>query len=162
MATLQFKAKNFFFDRKKVENILGKESAQAIIKSLAFVRTRARSSLRRRKKIAAPGSPPSVHSNHPVASLKNIWFALDTQSLTGVAGPLVFQSQNIESNSAGTGAALQEFGGRAVIRRRQRRSRQPIRRKSATFAPHPFMLPALKAEAPKFPSLWLTSGGAAA
>lgn len=154
--TLNIKQKRSKFNRKEMERDIGKENALAMNKMAAFVRRRARSSLRRRKKSAPAGSPPSVHSSHSVATLKNIQYAYDPQSHSTVVGVMPFESKSLEWNSAGTGAALQESGGRAVFRRR-RKSKRPVR--ASTFAPHPFIGPAGEAEANKFPSLWVGRGG---
>lgn len=153
---VQFKMKRFFFDRAYVQNVLGKESAKALGKAGAFVQRRARSSLRRRKKTSAPGTPPSAHSGDNVATLKNIWFALDPRSLSVVVGPL--KLNHLVDNSAGTVPALHEFGGTARLRGRVRRGQKP-RLRTARYPARPFMGPALEAEAPKFPSLWLRRAG---
>jgi len=155
---VQFKMKRFFFNSKEVERILGKRSAKALGRAGAFVQRRARSSLRRRKKSSAPGSPPSVHSSDAVATLKNIWFALDPRSLSVVVGPLQYAGKSLESNSQGTGAALHEFGGRGKFRQRNK-SRKPRPVRVASFPARPFMFPALEKEAPNFPSLWLQRAG---
>jgi hypothetical protein len=157
-AGVQFKAKKFFFDRKLVQDLLGKKSAKALGKAGSFVQRRSRSSLRRRKKTSSPGQPPSVHSNDSVATLKNIWFALDPGSLSVVVGPLKL-NQGGES-SAGTIPALHEFGGRLAIKdSRGRRKRTQGQVRIANYPARPFMQPALEKEAPNFPSLWLRVAG---
>ena len=81
--------KRFFFDRKAVADIVGKKAAKNLSKAGAFVRTKARQSMRRRKKASSPGSPPSAHSKDATASLKNIQFAFDPSRLSLVVGPML-------------------------------------------------------------------------
>jgi hypothetical protein len=154
--TLTIKQKKSKFDRRVMVEQIGKDNARAMNKMGAFVRRNARSKLRRRKKSAAPGQPPSVHSSHKVATLKNIQFAYDQQTLSTVVGPMPFESRSLESNSEGTGAGLQERGGQAVFRqRRASRNGRPRPKRVATFAKHPFIGPAGEEESKKFPSLWV-------
>jgi len=155
---LTLKVKKMFFDRKAVQDQIGKKNAKALSKAGAFVQRRARSSLRRRKGISSPGSPPSVHSTDRVATLKNILFAYDQRTQSVVIGPLLL------NGSAGSVPALHEFGGRVTVRPRmgrRGRQRQPTVR-TASYPPRPFMGPALAAEAPKFPSLWVSNAAGAA
>jgi hypothetical protein len=165
------KVKNMFFDRALVKREVGKQNAAALGKIGAFVRRRARSSMRRRKSASAPGHPPSAHSKDPVATLKNILFAYDRANMSVVIGPVLL------NGSRGSVPALHEFGGAANVRekkivnplsgqfewaptgRRGARPGQQTRIRQAQYAARPFMGPALAAEAPGFPSLWVTSAG---
>jgi hypothetical protein len=61
--------KDFFFDRQSVIDRMTKANRRALSKVGAFIRRRARSSLRRRKRRSQPGSPPSVHSRDSVAAV---------------------------------------------------------------------------------------------
>jgi phage gpG-like protein len=156
---LSMKVTKFFFDRKSVQDQVGKKNAKALAKAGAFVRRRARSSLRRRKRVSSPGSAPSVHSQDKVATLRNILFAYDRQAQSVVIGPVRL------NGSQGSVPALHEFGGRAIIRRnrnRRERARQQPAVRMASYPARPFMGPALKAEAPKFPSLWVGNSAGAA
>ena len=74
---MTMRAKQLFFDRRLVQNRMSKANRKALSKAGAFIRRRARSSLRRRKRVSAPGQPPSVHSTDGVATLKNILFAYE-------------------------------------------------------------------------------------
>lgn len=80
--------KRFFFDRKAVADIVGKQAAKALGRAGSFVQRRARSSLRRRKKISSPGSPPSVHSKDATATLKNIQFQFSPATMSVLVGPM--------------------------------------------------------------------------
>lgn len=153
-----YKVKNLFFDRALVRREVGKLNAAALSKIGSFVRTRARTSMRRRKSASAIGSPPSVHSRDKVATLRNILFAYDRANMSVVIGPVRL------NGSQGTVPALHEFGGRGLgrklIRRQGKREiRGPL--EQVQFPPRPFMGPALTAEAPKFPSLWTATKRAA-
>jgi hypothetical protein len=149
--------KNLFFDRAMVVREIGKINAAALSKAGAFVRRRARSSMRRRKKASTPGSPPSAHSTDTVATLKNILFAYDRQRQSVVIGPVRL------NGSGGSVPALHEFGGTQTVRRfRRQNGRNQLIPKLAHYPPRPFMGPALKAEAHNFPNLWASNSRAAA
>ena len=102
--------KRFFFDRKAVSDIVGKQAAKALGKAGAFVRRRARSSLRRRKKTSAAGTPPSVHSQDAVATLKNIQFQFSPQSMSVLVGPL-----KLNGASGAAVPGIQEHGESSTI-----------------------------------------------
>ena len=74
---MTMRMKDFFFDRQAVKGRMTKANRKALSKAGAFIRRRARSSLRRRKKSSEPGRPPSVHTSDRVATLKNILFAYE-------------------------------------------------------------------------------------
>lgn len=152
--TVTMKMKDWFFDRAAVVREVGRANAKALSKIGAFVRQRAKTSMRRRKAASPPGTPPSVHSNDSVATLRNIWFGYDRANQSVVIGPLKLNGQSVLST--GTVPELHEYGGKARIRT-GRKGQQRFR--AVTYPPRPFMGPALEAEAPKFPSLWVTSAG---
>lgn len=155
--------KSFFFDTDKVRLAMDEAERRAQSKMGAYVRTRAKSLLRRRKKISAPGSPPSVHSTDSIATLKNIRFGYDTASRSTVIGPLGLNVVDRLNGNIGRGTvpALHEFGGlRGVIevamfgdknnwqRFDQRRkigkyTTWPKRIRSTRYPARPFMAPAL-------------------
>ena len=136
MISMTFKAadaKNLFFDRAKVVNALHKKTLRGLSKAGAFVRTRSRHSIRKRKGISAAGGPPHSH----VGLLRDkIFFFLDPSREVVVVGP-------VRLNKPGEAPRLLEKGG--MFRRNGRTMR---------YAARPFMKPALDAEAPKFPSFW--------
>lgn len=138
-------AKALFFDKKAVTDRLDPAVRRALSKLGAFVRTRAKSSVRYGKGAARPGAPPVAHRSagytrtsrsrktgqtkqQPASPLRElIYFAYDPASRSVVVGPTLGGSQS------GAPARL-EFG-RGV-------------------APHPFMRPALEAERAKAPDLF--------
>ena len=155
MSTVSFQSKQMFFDRQAVIDAVGKANARNLSKAGAFVRRAARSSLRRRKRVSLPGTPPSVHSRDPVASLKNIWFVFDPVSRSVVVGPLKLNGPvRLRGSNRTTVPALHELGGVAVIREGPRRRR---RERLATYPKRPFMGSAMHRELPKFPGLWANS-----
>src|SRR5690606_26351069 len=102
---------------------VGKARAKVYGRQGSFIRRRARSSLRRRKRISAPGQPPSVHSKDPVATLKNIWFSLDPRTETVVVGPLALNAKMLADGAAtptrGTVPSTLEFGGTVGFKEQQ-------------------------------------------
>jgi hypothetical protein len=126
---------DMFFDRAKVIAAIEKGTESTESKAGAFIMTRARSSIRPRKRSATPGSPPSSH----VGDLRNrIFFGYDTHTKTTVIGPQLYRSNNP------TIPHVLEFGGTL-------RSYKGTDLKYHAF---PFMAPALAAEADKFPGLF--------
>jgi hypothetical protein len=130
---LTFKqAKEFFFDRMKVIEAVEKGRADALSKLGGFVRTSARRSMRKARRMreselsetqlalfkaaggkrenlplksSEPGQPPRVRKG----SLKNgILFAYDPKTKSVVAGPVKF-------NISGDAAANLEYGGMTEI-----------------------------------------------
>jgi hypothetical protein len=149
----------FFLDRQEVTKRIGKANRRAMSKVGAYVRRRARSSLRRRKRPSEPGQPPSVHSRNKVATLKNILFAYDPGNETLVVGPVRLNLSKVLGPQLGTATVPQvlEFGETVKVREvrvgkswrsgmRRVRSGQPVRVRSAKYAPRPFMGPALEDE----------------
>lgn len=154
--------KDFFFDRKVVHDAIGREKRKAISRSLAFVRTRARSLLRRRKKPSLPGKPPSIHSQQ--YGLKTILFAYDPRIQGGIVGPVKLNQVNMTWRGSQPVPSIMEMGGQVKIHetksfsdgkwyrrdlRRRLRPNQKRRIRSANYAPRPFMTPALEIEAEK-------------
>lgn len=120
--------KLMFFDRKSVLAGADKATRAALSKFGAFVRTRARSSIRTRKDVSAPGSPPSSHTGKLKAG---VLFGYDAQARSVVIGPVAYR--------AGADAPrLLEDGGATVVGGRARRYRA-----------RPFMGPAFAAELAK-------------
>ncbi len=135
-------AKANFFDRAKVKKAVDRATIRVLSKFGAFVRTRSRSSIRKRKAISQPGQPPSSH----VGTLKKfIFFSYEPAKRSVVIGPTPI---------AGGGKApeLLEHGGTSVFVAPRRR-----RRTTANYRPRPFMTPAFVAEQKNLPNLWRDS-----
>jgi hypothetical protein len=192
---VDYHLKKLFFDRQLVEALIGKKSAKAMGRALAKVRLRAMHSMkpkgkaRRRPKrdtgkafekwaeeiqnqpVSPAGSPPFLHSNNHVTSLRNIWFGLDNSTvheIRGVVGALKLNGRQ------GAIPGLHEHGGQQLIQEQRigrewiplgrinKRSSNPkfLRRRMATYPARPFMQPALEKEQDNFPDLWLRAGAA--
>jgi len=123
-----------FFDAKKLIQSVDRATRKALSRAGAFVRKRARYSIRKRKKVSAPGKPPSSHAGN----LRTILFAYDAATRSVVIGPMVLNKQEDPPIPN-----LLEFGGRAV------RRRKGGKRKTLRYRPRPFMGPALEAELAK-------------
>jgi hypothetical protein len=162
MLTMDMKAS--FFDRQAVIKSVERVEHRTMSRSLAYIRTTARTRvLRRRKKASQPGSPPSVHSRDNVATLKNIWFAYDQRRSSGVVGPLKLNGSRsaYASPNGNTVPGLLEGGGtmtvteesfksenkyRPVRSSRRTDKRKKYRRRIINVRPRPFMQLALDRE----------------
>lgn len=155
--------KKSFFDRQKVATKVEKARLKNLAKCGAFVRRRARSSMRRRKKVSPPGQPPSAHSKDAFATLKNILFGYDPRRKTVIVGPVA-----IYGNKQGV-PRLMEQGGNVQRRRRYvpqytktgKRKKLELRElakpETVHYAPRPFMGPALMRERKNFAKVWKNS-----
>lgn len=121
-----------FFDAKPVTDAVDAGTRRSLSKMGAFVRTRARSSIRRRKKSSPPGRPPSSHSGE----LRLIFFAFDRETRSVVVGP-------VSTRGKAVAPGLLERGGDTT---------RPTRSGSERlhYRGNPFMKPAADAERPNF------------
>lgn len=185
--TVTMKIVDLFFDRPAVVRRMDRATHRALSKAGSFVRTRARTSLRRRKSVAAPGEAPHVHSTHPFATLKNILFGFDGRDSV-VVGPVGFNTRRSRGTIQMSRMVpnIHEFGGqvtrvrrvpvkkaksqRAATRRQAEAYRallksgrvQPdrsfeLKEEVLNYPRRAFMQPALEAEQDKFPELWARS-----
>jgi hypothetical protein len=130
-------AKAGFFDKQAVLKNMDAKTASALGRFGAFVRQRARSSIRARKKVSQPGSPPSSHEG---GLRRLLFFAYDAKAKSVVIGPTPYRE--------GKAPAALEEGGQIVARNRD--GRLTIMH----YRPRPFMRPAFQAELAKAPELW--------
>lgn len=150
-----------FFDRPAVQRSVDRATRGAISKSLAFVRTRQRSLIRKKKKVSSPGQPPSSHSSDPVASIRNILFAYDARTKSGIVGMVQLNGRRSMVDSGKELPELLEFGGTMRIfeasydgrywfspspRARRKLTAKHTRRRTAVMRPRPSAGPALKIE----------------
>ena len=135
-------AKANFFDREAVMKAVDVGRRRVLSRFGAFVRTRAKSSIRKRKAASAPGNPPSSH----VGLLKQfIYFAYDPSAKSVVIGPTLINKP--------TGAPeTLEYGGEAVIV-----DRKTGKAHTFTVEARPYMGPAFAAELPGLPAMWANS-----
>lgn len=132
----QFKAG--FFDRPVMARVPAAER-KALSRFGAHVRTRARTSIRKRKGTSAPGSPPYSHGRHLLRSF--ILFAYDKDTRSVVIGPAKLNAQ------VGNAPEALEKGGMSEMLGGSRR-RGTLRRQKIQIAPRPYMQPAFEAELP--------------
>lgn len=98
--TVDYSIKDWFFDRAEVQKRIDRGTLRALSKIGAFVRTRARTDvLKRRKATSKPGQPPSVHSSDSKASLKNILFGLNPDGQSVVIGPIKLNGANSKGHA---------------------------------------------------------------
>ena len=158
MIALDAKIKAYFFDKEKVLRAASAGRIRALSKAGAFIRRRGRSLLRRRKRSAAAGQPPSVHSTDDNATLKKIVFAYDPQNESVVVGPVKLNGDPGYAEDV-TVPELMEFGGVVTLRRARvinstsgrGKGKKTTKVKLAAgerlnYADHPFMGPALEQE----------------
>lgn len=139
-------AKEGFLDRQKVTAIVGRESVKALSRFGAFVRTRARTSIRKRKKPSEPGQPPSSH----VGLLKKgILFSYDKARQSVVIGP-------VKLNKPGEAPELLEYGGETTREVTDKATRRK-KRVRARYRARPYMRPAFTQELKNLPRIWQNS-----
>ncbi len=151
MITLKLKdAKAGFFDRQKVVNATDAATRKVLSKFGAFVRTRARSSIRKRKAVSVPGSPPT----NRVGLLRQfLFFSYDSDRKSVVIGPAKLNGR-VSSDAL---PAL-EYGGTSTIEGVRFRGGKKVRtRKRVNIKARPFMGPALTQELPKLEGMWRDS-----
>jgi hypothetical protein len=135
--------KDMFFDRAAVVRAVDGAKRKVLSKAGAFIRTAARTSIRKRKGPAPAGKPPHSHEG----SLRRlILFGYDKAADSVVVGPVGFK-KSVAPN-------VLEYGGDTVVLRRRggRLTSQKVK-----IAARPYMTPALEQERPKLPLLWRNS-----
>jgi len=133
--------KLLFFDTPRVQREVDAATRRALGKAGAFIRQRARTSIRKRKKVSQPGNPPSSHAGH---LRRLIFFAYDPAGQTVVIGPVPFRK--------GEAPRLLEFGGTTT-----HRSRSTGRTRRRVYRKRSFMGPAMEAETPNLPGFFRNS-----
>ncbi len=141
---IDLRIKNLFFDRQKIARAVDKAKRAVLSKAGAFIRTAARTSIRKRKGSAPPGAPPHSH----VGLLRRfILFGYDRASDSVVVGP-------VKLNKPTEAPRVLEHGGRMLI---ERRRHGKVVRRRVTIEARPFMGPALEKERLKLPKRWAGS-----
>lgn len=161
--------KSMFLDTRAVTDSVDRATRKVLSKFGAFVRTRAKSSIRSRKAASSPGSPPSSHTG----ILKRfIYFAYDANVQSVIIGPAATNQVFFQGDGqpvTGTVPEILERGGsirilerqrpdgtwtRADLRSRRRLGGVPIRLRTVTIRPRPYMGPAFEKEKDGLPNLW--------
>lgn len=154
-----FNVTKLFFDRAEVMRRIDQGRVRALSRQGAYVRTRARRDvLRRRKGISRRGQPPRIHSKDRLG-LKTIFFYYDPRSQTVVVGPLKLNKLSYAGRVPLP--QLLEFGGTSRIHevqsgfsrrwyrrdvRKRLRPGQRRRVRTARYQARPFMSVALERE----------------
>lgn len=131
-----------FLDAAGVSKKVAAAERRVLAKFGAFVRQRAKTSIRKRKKPSEPGSPPSSHAGD---LRRLIFFAVDPAAESVVVGPVPFKGRSGTPPAEVT--RLLEEGGSTT--RPGGRGGRVV----AHYRPRPYMAPAFAAEAPKFAAL---------
>ena len=116
-----------FFNSEIVKRAMDSARRRALSKFGAYVRTRAKSSIRKRKRISHPGDPPSSHTGR---LKKSIFFSYDQKNGSVVVGPLRFGKN---------AASVLEHGGTS---------------NGKLYRARPYMKPAFDKELPNAPNLF--------
>lgn len=157
MPTVKFKVGALFFDSAKIRRAVDAAKRRVMSAQGAFVRTAARSSIRKGKKPSRPGSPPHSH----IGTLKKmILFAYEPTAESVVVGPALVSRPSAQANVGGetTPQRLEEGGAvittevftrkrgwSRVSARTLRRMKNPRTRKRRVHTRRrPYMVPALE------------------
>jgi len=140
---IKFDVTSMFFDSKKVISATDRATRRVLSRFGAFVRRTAKTSIRKRKKISQPGSPPSSHTG---LLKKFIYFGYDATRRAVVVGAMRFSRRG-----NGEAPGLLEHGGTTTLTDRRGK------KKSAKYKARPFMGPAFEKENPKLPAMWKDS-----
>jgi hypothetical protein len=140
-------AKGRFLDPTKVLDKAERAELSALAKFGAYCRRRMKSMIRRRKRSADPGSPPSSH----LGWLRDfIFFFVDRKKKDVVIGPILLNSVSSESDRA---PELLEKGGDAVRRRYNAKRKTYGSFRRLHYRGNAFAKPAFDAERPNAPEL---------
>jgi len=137
--------KQMFFDRDKVRKRTDTGTRRVLSRFGAYVRTTAKHSIRKRKRISDPGEPPSSHTG---LLRRFIFFGYDRDRRSVVIGPMRLNQK------VGDAPAALEYGGTSTMVEGLRRRR---RKRRIRIAARPYMGPAFEQEKPKLPAMWRDS-----
>lgn len=168
---LVMKFQSTFFDWPRIIRMEKNSRPRVLSRAGAFIRQRARSSIKKRKAISSPGKPPSSHEG---TLRRYLYFGYDAHSESVVIGPAATNQLFFDRHRMpvrGTIPSVLEYGGqitilevfkygkwrRADLRSRIRIAGLPTRYRTVNIKPRPFMGPAFEAEMPNFPELWRDS-----
>lgn len=155
-------AREKFFDRRKIESAVDSGTRKVLSRFGAFVRRRAKSSIRKRKKVARPGRPPT---NRTGLLRKFIFFVFDAVRRSVIVGPAKLNRGG--PNEPDDAPEVLEHGGGTLRRllvvedadagRPSFVSTRKAPLKRVRYEPRPFMGPAMTKELPELPEMWRDS-----
>ncbi len=134
-----------FFTTKAVTRSVDRATRAVLSKAGAFVRQRARSLIRPRKRSARPGEPPSSRTG---LLRRFIYFGYEPTRKTVVIGPAKLHRRSPYGDT--TVPEVLEVGGTVTVGTGKHKE-------TRRYRGHPYMGPALEAEKSKFPTLWRNS-----
>jgi hypothetical protein len=139
------KLRELFFDRPKVMSAADRATRRVLSKHGSYTQKTAKRSIRKRKGVSKPGTPPSSHSGE---LRSGIFFVYEPTRSTVIVGPVGFKGSEVPE-------AL-EKGGRVRIKTKRRRSdrRRTVR---AVVKPRPFMGPAHEKTLERVPEIFRNS-----
>ncbi|TWT63193.1 hypothetical protein [Rubinisphaera italica] len=145
-----------FFDRRGQMAGIQRKKFKYLRRAGGTIRLIAKRSIRKRKAISTPGTPPSSHEG---SLRKSIFYGLDKMNESAVIGPSAAWRQ---ADSGGTlrGASLLEFGGvtwgPAMWIPGEKKKDNWIRIPAGprTYRPRPFMDPALDEAEPRLAKMF--------
>lgn len=153
-----------FFDSEAVLSALSAAERRVLSRFGAFVRRRARSSIRKRRRSAPPGQPPT---NQTGRLREGILFAYDPERRSVVIGPRSMLRMATDGAPVGTTVAgvLEEGGAIQVLEEQRsanfyrrvigrRRPQGSTRVRTVRIEARPYMRPAFEAERDKAADLW--------
>lgn len=140
---------HMFFDRQAVTGAVSRAKRAVLSKAGAFIRQRARTLIRPRRRSARPGQAPSSHTGD---LRRLIWFGYERERDTVVIGPAPLHGRSPYGPT--TVPEVLEFGGTVTTTQDHRRPGQRVRRR---YRGHPYMGPAMEAEQDRFADLWRNS-----
>ena len=159
-------AKDMFFDRRAVFDAVDAATRKVFSKFGAFVRTRAKSSIRSNKKVSLPGGPPNSH----VGTLKRfIYFAYEKSEKAVYIGPVMVGGTasrdtlpNLEFGGTEHGNGREIFISNAVGRDTKGRytsggKTRVVLKGTIKYKARPYMGPAFRAELSGLPAQWQNS-----
>ncbi len=151
----------FFFDRAEVRDAVDRGTRRALSKFGAFVRRRARTSIRKKKGISEPGKPPNSHLG---LLRKGILFAFDPSAKSVVIGPVPMSKPNGVPELLEKGGTVPGNGREIWVTNTPGRNAQGqfvskgktrvVLDGNLVYRPRPYMGPAYQAELPKAPQMF--------
>jgi len=141
---IDMRIKSLFFDRPKVRRAVDHARRRSLSKAGAFIRQRARTSIRKRKRVSRPGQPPTSHTG---LLRRFIFFGYDRRTESVVVGPVGFRRSRVPN--------VLEIGGPTVVQSRRRGRGQ--KKRTVRIAARPYMRPALEKERSNLPTVWRNS-----
>ena len=136
---------DMFFDAKPVRRAVDRAKRSVLMRAGAFVRRRAQHLIRRRRRSARPGEPPSSHTG---LLRRFIYFGYQAERDEVVVGPVPLPGR--QAYGPTTVPEVLELGGTVTT---FENGEQEIRH----YEGNPFMQPALEAERDNFADLWAGS-----